>query len=187
MRGPLATEPVAEVWELEEARQFDFWIGIWDVNLRMRQEDLSWRDSIRARAHIHRILDGKAILELWDSEPIKGFSIRFFDREADEWVLWLNWPGQNRSGGSGLTGRFRHGRGEFFSEFKTGDGKPGISRYTFSDITDDSLRWDDAFSVDGGKTWSANWIMEFTRKRDAPAWPIEGGPGAHLQESGPLR
>ena len=28
----------------EEARQFDFWIGEWDVNLRIQQGDLSWPD-----------------------------------------------------------------------------------------------------------------------------------------------
>ena len=58
-------EPVTAAWEFEEARQFDFWIGEWDVNLRIRGEDFSWADQVAARASIYRILDGKAILELW--------------------------------------------------------------------------------------------------------------------------
>ncbi|MCP4201352.1 MAG: hypothetical protein GY769_05385 [bacterium] len=33
----------------EPDRQFDFWIGKWSVNLRIQQEDLSFRDSVRAR------------------------------------------------------------------------------------------------------------------------------------------
>jgi hypothetical protein len=32
-----------------------------------------------------------------------------------------------------------------------------------ADITPDSARWEQAFSVDGEQTWVTNWIMEFTR------------------------
>ena len=46
-----------------------------------------------------------------------------------------------------------------------------ISRYTFCDITPDSLRWDDAYSRDGGKTWTYDWIMEFSRTDANPNWP----------------
>ncbi|HZD04943.1 MAG TPA: hypothetical protein VE173_08490, partial [Longimicrobiales bacterium] len=33
-------------------------------------------------------------------------------------------------------------------------------RFTFSDITTHSLRWNDGNSQDGGRTWSTSWIME---------------------------
>ncbi|MCZ6650083.1 MAG: hypothetical protein O7D35_05380 [Acidobacteria bacterium] len=160
-----------------EARQFDFWLGSWDVNLRIRQDDGSWKDSIRSRAKIYPVLDGKAVLELWDAPDIKGFSLRYFDPARKKWHLWLNWPGANRSGSSGLDGSFRHGRGEFFSTSSRPDGTEVMSRYTFSDITATSLRWDDAFSTDGGETWSHNWVMEFTRTGPESPLPEEGGPG----------
>ena len=114
------------------------------------------------------MLEGKAILELWDEASIKGFSLRYYDAGRKEWVLWLNWPGANRSGSSSLAGTFRHGRGDFFSTYTTQDGTEGISRYSFNDITATSLRWDDAYSTDAGKTWSHNWIMEFSR-----TWPLQ--------------
>lgn len=158
-----------------EARQFDFWVGTWDVNLRMIQDDASWQDSVQATAKIYSILNGKAILELWDSANIKGYSLRYFDLARKEWVLWLNWPGQDRSGSSSLAGSFRHGRGDFYSKSQKPDGSESISRYSFNDITPTSLRWDDAYSDDGGKTWRNNWIMEFTRKAKAPKLPAEGG------------
>jgi hypothetical protein len=122
-----------------ESRQFDFWIGEWDVNLRVRQEDISWEDSQEAVARIYPILGGKAVLELWDEQRIKGFSFRYFDTERQRWVLWLNWPGMNRSGSSMLVGEFRHGRGEFYSAKARPDGVQAVSRYTFSDITPNSL------------------------------------------------
>jgi len=162
---------VAPAFTGESARQFDFWLGAWDVNLRVQQPDASWQDKIKAKAHIFRILDGKAILELWDSEPIKGFSLRYFDPGQAKWVLWLKWPGPNRSSNSALTGAFRHGRGEFFSAFKNSDGEDVLSRYTFCDIAPNRLRWDDAYSKDGGKTWSNSWIMEFSRVADRAPWP----------------
>jgi hypothetical protein len=39
-----------------------------------------------------------------------------------------------------------------------------ISRFIWSKITDNSCRWEQAFSEDGGKTWETNWIADFIRK-----------------------
>jgi hypothetical protein len=156
----------------EKGNQFDFWIGEWDVNLRVLQKDNTWKDQHRSVARIYPILEGKAILELWSEKQdgINGYSLRYYNPKKDKWDLWLNWAGKNRSATFGLDGEFRHGRGEFFAERKVDEKTTQISRYTFSDITANSLRWDDGISTDGGKTWSANWIMEFTRKaQKAPA------------------
>ncbi len=178
--------PVAKV-EDDPARAFDFWLGEWSVNLRVKQEDQTWADERTATAKIYSVLGGRAILELWDENApgnaIRGFSLRYYDEAAAEWKLYLNWPGRNRSGISGLSGTFRHGRGEFFSEYAIDDTTTMLSRYTFSDITDNSLRWDDAFSKDGGRTWTNNWIMEFTRTADSASWPEPGEP-AHTYHDG---
>jgi len=155
--------------DLPKDRQFDFWIGEWDVNLRVKQEDNSWKDDIKSIAKIYAINDGRAILELWnDQRPngIKGFSLRYYNFELERWDLWLNWPNQNYSALSAMSGNFRHGRGEFWG----GKGDT-LSVYTFSDISPYALRWDDAFTHDGGKTWRNNWIMEFTRTAEVPDWP----------------
>ena len=170
---------ITDQWSSEKHREFDFWIGEWDVNLRMIQPDNTWKDSVKAKTKIYSILDGKAILELWDSKPIKGFSVRYYDPQQKKWILYLNWPSNSRSSIGSLSGNFRHGRGEFF----TRQGNGSISRYTFCDITKNSLRWDDAFSKDNGKTWTNNWIMEFTRSADEPQWPKDSF-NAHTFENG---
>ena len=170
-----------------EARQFDFWIGEWDVNLRVRQNDLTWADQHRAQAKVYPILSGKAVLELWSEDQvsgIKGYSLRYFDQTRDEWVLWLNWPSANRSGSSSLAGTFRHRRGNFFSTSVAADGTETTSRFSFSDISPDSFRWDDAFSTDGGATWRDNWIMEFSRTAPKPSLPLNGGPAHTFHEGG---
>ena len=166
MKTKAHSSEITSEWQTTEARQFDFWIGKWDVNLRAIQNDLSWKDTTQAKVEIYPILDGKAILKLWDSQTIKGFSLRYFDPEKGKWVLYLNWPNEKESSSNSLEGEFRHGRGEFFSKR---DGT--ISRYTFCDVSPTSLRWDDAYSKDGGKTWTYDWIMEFSRTAAIPTWP----------------
>lgn len=174
--APISAPPERSYSAFDDApsRRFDFWIGRWSVNLRSRQSDLSWAPLATATAHIYSILDGKAVLELWDSESIKGFSLRYFDPERQEWVLWLNWPNPStgRAFLRGLTGRFRHGRAVFEGEHQQPDGTRITTRYTFSDITPFSLRWHDKYSRDGGETWRPNWIMEFTREAVEAEWPI---------------
>ena len=43
-------------------------------------------------------------------------------------------------------------------------GKPIVVRFIWSNITETSTRWEQAFSPDGRvQTWEVNWIMESTR------------------------
>ncbi len=167
-----ASERAVSALSDDRHRRFDFWIGVWDVNLRKRQPDFTWQDSVAARAHIYSILNGRAILELWDSTPIKGYSLRYFDPEKDKWILWLNWPSKNRTNASSLDGVFRHGRGDFLFTHTNAQGQEVKSRYSFNDISPDTLRWDDAFSADGGDSWRDHWRMEWTRVEQEPGWPI---------------
>jgi hypothetical protein len=46
------------------------------------------------------------------------------------------------------------------------DGRPILVRVVVSDVTADSCRFEQAFSVDGGKTWEVNWVAVDTRVKD---------------------
>ena len=35
--------------------------------------------------------------------------------------------------------------------------------FVWSEITENSCRWEQAFSPDGGEGWEVNWVMESTR------------------------
>jgi hypothetical protein len=96
--------------------------------------------------------------------PTKGFSgltLRLYDPEREQWSL--HWASK-RTGTlfPPVVGRFADGRGEFYGD-DTYNGKDIRARFVWSDITADSARWEQAFSVDGEQTWITNWIMEFTR------------------------
>ena len=93
---------------------------------------------------------------------LPGGLARTFDPQADKWSIW--WlDGRNPSGlDPPVVGGFKDGIGTFIAE-DTFDGRPILVRFLWSDITDRTCRWEQAFSPDGGETWEVNWIMESTR------------------------
>jgi hypothetical protein len=66
--------------------------------------------------------------------------------------------------GAPYAGTFVSGRGEFFREFETPEGRR-VGRITFSDIAADSVAWELAISTDDRKTWQTLWTMDMRRSR----------------------
>ena len=158
-------------------RQFDFWIGEWSVQNRHIQDDGSWRDGDVTRARITPVIDGLAVLEEW-AGPFRGsfmngFSLRAYDPAHERWSLLLCWTTDGNCRFGSMQGTFRHGRGEFFGGQPPASGGRGGQRYTFSDGLPNSVRWDSSISRDGGRSWSTDWIMEFSRTRAASATTAE--------------
>ena len=151
----------------EPRRDFDFWIGEWDVQNRDLQEDGSWKDATRTRARITPVLEGNALLEEWagpyGSGFMNGFSLRSWDAEAEHWTIVLFWTMDGNARFGRMNGSFRHGRGEFIAGNESGR----RTRYTFSDALENTVRWDSATSQDFGVHWKTDWIMEFSRTRAA--------------------
>ena len=164
-----------------EARQFDFWIGEWNVrNLSPGVDaDSEWVDDGMATNRVYSVVNGCGIVEHWEGirkgRHIYGFSVRAFNEETQKWVLVLNWPSPNRPRFGILRGVFRHGRGDFFSKFQNAEGNDVLNRYSFADVAHDSFRWDAAISPDEGKTWETNWIMEFSRRDPMNDTPLFNG------------
>lgn len=152
-----------------EARQFDFWIGEWDVVNRNRQpESRRWYETGRSTDRVYTVVDGCGIVEHWRGNAlgqfIVGFSVRAWNPASSTWEMALLWPTSGRPAWGGLEGVFRHGRGSFLTDGVTPEGDTVLTRFTFSDITPGTLRWQNGSSRDGGITWSSTWIMEFTRR-----------------------
>jgi hypothetical protein len=87
---------------------------------------------------------------------IEGLSLCLYNAESGQWGL-------NFASSAGGTlspptlGAFKDGRGEFYAQESLG-GRAILVRFVISDITPDSIRFEQAFSPDGGKTWEVNWI-----------------------------
>lgn len=168
-----------------EARQFDFWIGEWDVlNRQSPPTDPRWFTTGSATDRVYAAVDGCAIVEHWRGGAFQGrvlgFSVRAWNAETEVWDLVLLWPSPGRPRFGELHGSFRHGRGDFFATYRTPAGDTVRTRFSFADITPTALRWQDGQSVDGGSTWGSSWIMEFTR-RSPGAIGLWNGPTATVE------
>lgn len=151
-------------------KDFDFIIGSWKVHNRKLKERLkgsnSWEEfdgTVVAR----KIWGGAGNVEEFEAEspsgPIQGMTVRLYNSKSQQWSLY--WA--NRGNGvleTPMIGEFKDGRGEFYDQ-ELFEGKSIYVRYIWSNIKADSARWEQAFSVDGGKTWETNWIMDFTRSK----------------------
>ncbi|MEU1199047.1 hypothetical protein ABZ446_22885 [Streptomyces sp. NPDC005813] len=147
---------------------FDFLLGDWDVHNRRLTDfldpDGGWEE-FPATSHCRSLFDGAADIDEIDVPDLgwKGLTLRLFDPEARMWSL--HWS-SSRSGRlfPPVYGRFGpDGRGEFLGD-DTHDGKDVRVRFVWSGISATTARWEQAFSVDGERTWVTNWVMEFTRR-----------------------
>jgi len=146
---------------------FDFLVGTWDSVQRRLVKPLAGSDEwyeFAGTTRCYSMFGGAANVDEV-SFPEKGFnglSVRLLNPETDEWsIYWAN----SRNGILALppvVGKFTDGVGEFFSE-EDWEGQPIVVRYRWSDITETSARWTQAFSTDKGETWETNWEAEFTR------------------------
>ena len=61
-----------------------------------------------------------------------------------------------------MIGQFEGDPGEFVDQELFGD-KPILARNTFSEMSADYARFEQAFSEDGAHSWETNWVMTFAR------------------------
>lgn len=143
---------------------FDFLSGEWTIKHRQLNKQGEW-DQFDGEATVHAILGGVGSVEELRI-PARGFSgmgLRLLDVERRLWAdHWVN----AKSGV--LTpppswGSFVAGVGTWDSEEKDGEATV-IYRGVWDQITPRSCRWYQAVSRDGGKSWSENWVMLWTRR-----------------------
>jgi hypothetical protein len=153
-----------------ETRQhdFDFHFGTWKTHVSRLQTPLTgstkWVE-YSGTSTVRPVWNGKASLfELEIEGPaghIEGMGLRLYNPETRQWNL--NWT--NSTLGTmtvPMVGAFSNNRGDFYDqEFL--NGKAIFARNAFSDIASDSSLFEQAFSIDGGKTWKKNWVMTFKR------------------------
>lgn len=157
--------------ETAEHRQFDFWLGHWDVHNRQANpgtpENETLYDTGKATAHIHSALGGCAVVEHWEGRLVPdrhvlGFSLRAWNPETERWHVLLNWPGPGAPSFFEIDGAFRDDLADFVFR-----GRRGFVRYRFADTRGDEPRWVGARADGRNGPWAPFWIMRFSR-RDGP-------------------
>lgn len=137
-----------------EARQFDFWLGEWD---------LSWEKDGTGTNSITSMYDGCVIQEQFDGQPrmdLKGMSLSLYDPKLGRWKqTWVD------NGGSyfDLLGEFEDGVMTLVCE-KEREGKPILLRMVFHNISENELDWNWERSDDDGENWELSWHIHYKRK-----------------------
>jgi hypothetical protein len=169
---PAKTGQQAVTEERDGQHDFDFQFGRWKVHNRRLLHPLTgsneWVEfdgTIVARP----IWGGRANTDEFEADSpsghIEGMTVRTYNPKSHQWsIYWAN----QKNGVFSLpptVGKFKNGRGEFFDQ-EDFNGQSIFVRYLWLVPSPDSTRWEQAFSVDGGKTWETNWIMIATREKE---------------------
>jgi hypothetical protein len=141
------------------SHSFDFLLGEWRVHhryLRVQADHREWLE-VDGTCSNRNLMDGLANVDECTINAPSG------DLKSGQWTIW--WlDGRYPSGplDPPVTGSFENGVGKFYSDYTDKD-KQMRMRFIWSKITSTSARWEQATPTDDGKTWEANWIMEFQR------------------------
>jgi hypothetical protein len=138
-----------------EYRQFDFWVGEWDV--RNPQGQQAGTNSVQL------ILGDCVVFENWTgARGGQGKSFNVYNAAKGKWQqTWVD----NSGGVLELTGEYRDNQMRFAGETKRSDGKVILERLTFTKLGDGGVRqfWEQ--SADGGKTWAVVFDGTYVRKK----------------------
>lgn len=147
---PCTTNPVY--------RQFDFWIGDWEVYGVKGQK--------AGTSRIELILDSCVILENWTS-PAAGYAGKSFNTYNALTKQWQQTWVDNRGGSTEfLEGTFDGGRMAFRTKpFPLSKDTMAVRKLTFYKLSPDTVRQHGEISKDGGATWSTEYDLEYRRRK----------------------
>ena len=136
-----------------EHRQFDFWIGDWNVTLP--------NGKFAGTNRIESILTGCVLRESWSgARGMHGTSYNIYDAAGHRWhQTWVDDFGNLLQ----LNGTFEDGKMVLSGEQKDSTGT-SLQRITWTPAGADQLRqlWES--SSDGGKTWTVLFDGRYKRK-----------------------
>ncbi len=140
-----------------ESRQFDFWVGRWQVSTT-QQPDRHVADSL-----IEKLYGGCAIRENW--APLKGNdggSLSSYVADAKAWrQTWVDAAGARVDFGGGW-----NGQAMVLTGLWPQPGHPTqLTRMTYTLRPDGAVRQQGETSDDQGRTWSASFDFLYRRAR----------------------
>ncbi len=137
-----------------QARQFDFWVGDWEVFNPAGQK--------AGTNSVQLFSDGCGLLENWtNTTGGDGKSINFYDAGTQKW--YQSWIG---TGGGALryAGNFKDGAMRFEGE-TIANGKKTLQKLTLTKIDENTVRQLFEASNDDGKTWIITYDLKYVRKK----------------------
>jgi hypothetical protein len=144
--GPCASQP--------QYKQFDFWVGEWEVTSEGRKVGDS---------SIQRIVGGCIIYENYaQPDGYLGKSFNFFDAHLGKWrQTWVDAVGNM----SEFVGEYKDGAMRYEGETHRQRGEKVLRRMSVYNLGSDRVRQYSERSTDGGKTWSVAYDFIYLRKK----------------------
>jgi hypothetical protein len=154
-----SSNPTPNPCEAQLQKQFDFWIGEWDLTWPGEKPG----EIGHGTNSIKRIMDGCVVQENFsggDSMHLRGASVSTFDTRSGQWKqTWVD----NEGGYLDFTGEFKDGQ-MILQREAVRDSKKILQRMVWKNITTSELDWSWEASSDGGKTWQVNWPIHYKRR-----------------------
>ena len=155
---------------VDHQHDFDWMFGTWKATLSRLDKPLTgsttWVE-FEGMQTSKRVWNGRANLDEFvvhspkAGVDVEGVTLRLYDPRAQEWRIY--WANSRRAiVDPPVVGRFTNGRGEFYG-MDTHEGRSILVRYVWYDITSTSAKFEQSFSIDGGRTWEPNWRSTITR------------------------
>jgi hypothetical protein len=139
-------------------REFDFWLGEWDVYLT---SNLSVKTGYNK---IEMASEGCALVENWQSAGAhNGKSFNFFNPNSQKWEQY--WMGSGKDGQIFHDGVFAYNAMQFKWEGTTSTGNAITGRLTFTRLDADKVRQHSEQSFDEGKTWQTVYDFTYIRRK----------------------
>lgn len=163
--------PALEQGPRDGQHDFDFEIGTWATEVRVRRNPLSgaaaeWAD-YRGSSIVRQIADGRAnLVELSVTGPagrIEGVSFRLYNPQSRQWSLNFASFGNGLLTAPVYGGFDGRGRGTFYGQDML-DGRAILVRFVITQVARDEARFEQAYSADGGQSWEVNWIAVDRRR-----------------------
>lgn len=154
-------EPIA-------AQNFDFLMGRWHVRhrrLKRRLANCTEWDAFPGTASARPLVHGVGNVDENEidlpGDPYFGVTLRTYDAKSRTWRIYWFDSRDHSAIEPPMVGRFENGIGTFYSE-QMFEGRPVRVRFFWTRPTEQTCRWEQAFSPDNGQSWETNWVMDFS-------------------------
>ena len=158
---PLRQAPPRPCPTRAEARQFDFWIGDWEVTPWQQPPGANMR--VLGTNRVEPLLEQCLLMENWtDAGGRGGKSMNFWDVNRRKWrQVWVADVG----GSLDYEGEFRDGAMRFEGWTLAPNGARVLQKLTFFPIARDTVRQLFETSTDSGRTWTPGFDGRYVRRK----------------------
>ena len=144
-----------------ESKQFDFWLGEWDLTWPGEHQGEIRHGSNKVR----RALNGYVLHEQFDGGtaiPLRGISLSTYNQQRQQWEqAWVD----NEATYRNFAGGMRNREMVLEREGESSDGSPMRQRMVYKNISADSFDWSWEQSKNNGETWMTIWPIHYSRKK----------------------